>query len=131
MSEVAQFSVSLDTPELPAEQDLFAAPLTVDPEEPAAAVTALAPAAEVAPTPKPTAEPPAQSEPTAAEVISTGVREIPRITSLEALDGAKARVNGLLASGRINEEGAERLWTVIDRRRQELQAAGAAAEVAP
>jgi hypothetical protein len=64
-------------------------------------------------------------------VISTGVREIPRITSLEALDGAKARVNSLLASGRINEEGAERLWEVIDRRRQELLAAGAAAEVAP
>jgi hypothetical protein len=115
------------TPELPAEQDLFAAPLTVAPEEPAAVDPAPAPAAA---TPKPTAEPPAQSEPTAAEVISTGVREIPRITSLEALDGAKARVNGLLASGRINEEGAERLWEVIDRRRQELQAPGAAAEVA-
>jgi hypothetical protein len=119
------------TPELPSEQGLFAAPLTVAPKEPAAAVTASPPAAEVAAVPNPTGEPPAQSEPTAAEVISTGVREIPRITSLEALDGAKARVNSLLASGRINEEGAERLWEVIDRRRQELLAAGAAAEVAP
>jgi hypothetical protein len=118
------------TPQLPAEQSLFAAPLTVATEEPAAAVTASPPAAEVAAVPNPTGEPPAQSDPTAAEVISTGVREIPRITSLEALDGAKARVNGLLASGRINEEGAERLWAVIDRRRQELLTTSAAAEVA-
>ena len=115
------------TPQLPAEQDLFAAPLTAATEEPAAVDPAQAQAAA---TPKPTAEPPAQSEPSAAEVVSTGVREIPRITSLEALDGAKARVNGLLASGRINEEGAERLWEVIDRRRQELQTNSAAAEVA-
>jgi hypothetical protein len=63
-------------------------------------------------------------------VVRTGVREIPRITSLEALDGAKSRVNSLLASGRINDEGAEPLWAVIDRRRQELQVAGAAAEEA-
>jgi hypothetical protein len=34
----------------------------------------------------------------------------------------------LLASGRINEDGAERLWAVIDRRRSELQAAIAAEE---
>jgi len=118
------------TPEQPAEQDLFAAPLTVAPEEPAAAITASPPAAEVAAVPNPTGEPPAQSEPSAAEVVSTGVREIPSITSLEALDGAKARVNALLASGRINEEGAERLWEVIDRRRQELQTTSATAEVA-
>ena len=69
-----------------------------------------------------------EAEPSAAEVVRTGVREIPRITNLQALDGAKVRVNALLASGRINEDGAERLWEVIDRRRQELQAAVAAAE---
>jgi hypothetical protein len=63
------------------------------------------------------------SEPSAADVVLTGEQEIPKITSLQALDGAKARVNGLLASGRITEEGAERLWAVIDRRRQQLQAA--------
>ncbi len=62
------------------------------------------------------------TEPSAAEVVQSGLQEIPRIASLQALDGAKARVNALLASGRINEDGAERLWAVIDRRRQELQA---------
>jgi hypothetical protein len=99
--------------------------------------------AELATAPAPTKAPPSPAaapseldaadspEPTAAEVISTGIREIPRITSLQALDGASARVNGLLASGRINEEGAERLWDVIDRRRQELQAAGAVEAATP
>ena len=99
------------TPQLRIEQNLFAA--------------AAAPAAAATATP---AEAPVEAEPSAAEVVSTGVREIPRITNLQALDGAKVRVNALLASGRINEDGAERLWEVIDRRRQELQAAVAAAE---
>jgi len=71
-------------------------------------------------------------QPSAAEVVQSGLQEIPRIASLQALDGAKARVNALLASGRINEDGVERLWAVIDRRRQELQAVSAAeAEATP
>jgi hypothetical protein len=77
-------------------------------------------------------EPLETAEPSAAEVVRSGLQEIPRIASLQALDGAKARVNALLASGRINEDGAERLWAVIDRRRQELQAVSEAeAEAAP
>lgn len=77
-------------------------------------------------------EPMEPIEPSAAEVLRSGLQEIPRISSLQALDGAKARVNALLASGRINEDGAERLWAVIDRRRQELQAVSEAeAEAAP
>lgn len=77
-------------------------------------------------------EPLKPTEPSAAEVVQSGLQEIPKIASLQALDGAKARVNALLASGRINEDGAERLWAVIDRRRQELQVASEAeAEAAP
>lgn len=73
-----------------------------------------------------------RTEPSAAQVVQSGLHEIPKIASLQALDGAKARVNALLASGRINEDGAERLWAVIDRRRQELQAATEAeAEATP
>ena len=73
-------------------------------------------------------EPQKTAEASCAEVVCSGLQEIPRITSLQALDGAKARVNALLASGHINEDGAERLWAVIDRRRSELQAAIAAEE---
>jgi hypothetical protein len=63
-------------------------------------------------------------------VVQTGLREIPRLTSLEALEGARSRVNRLLASGRIQEDGAEQLWTVIDRRVQQLQVNGSG-EVTP
>ena len=88
----------------------------------------MAPAVAVADSGAQTPEPQEPAEPTSAEVVRSGLQEIPRIASLQALDGAKARVNALLASGRINEDGAERLWAVIDRRRSELQAAIAAEE---
>ena len=105
-----------------------------------------APAPAPAPTPTPTAAPvpaPASrqtptlaapaADPTslsAADVVQTGLREIPRLTSLEALEGARSRVNRLLASGRIHEDGAEQLWAVIDRRVQQLQVYGSG-EVTP
>ena len=63
-------------------------------------------------------------------MVQTGLREIPRLTNLEALEGARSRVNRLLASGRIHEDGAEQLWTVIDRRVQQLQVNGSG-EVTP
>ena len=101
---------------------------------PAPNPTAAAPAAEpatVAAAPAPITE--QSADPTslsAADVVQTGLREIPRLTSLEALEGARSRVNRLLASGRIHEEGAEQLWAVIDRRVQQLQVNGSG-EVTP
>lgn len=109
----------LQTPELGAHQELL--------PELASAVTA----ASVAEEPEPL-EPGAgiAAASSAEDVTRSGLQEIPKIASLQALDGAKARVNALLASGRINEDGAERLWEVIDRRRRQLQAA-AEAEAKP
>ncbi len=63
-------------------------------------------------------------------MVQTGLREIPRLTNLDALEGARSRVNRLLASGRIQEDGAEQLWAVIDRRVQQLQVNGSG-EVTP
>ena len=113
------------TPELGADQELF--PTPASPTAPSGTLSS-----DEAPVTLPVAvtdsgaqtpEPQEPAEPTSAEVVRSGLQEIPRIASLQALDGAKARVNALLASGRINEDGAERLWAVIDRRRSELQAA--------
>lgn len=123
--------VTEGTPELGATQELFAAPASPASHHSSGAAQVVAPTAEathVAAAPE-LLEP---TEPSAAEMMHSGLQEIPRIASLQALDGAKARVNALLASGRINEDGAERLWAVIDRRRQELQAVSEAeAEAAP
>jgi hypothetical protein len=115
------------TPELGANQELF--PVDASTADSARSEEAfVAPAVAVADSGAQTPEPQEPAEPTSAEVVRSGLQEIPRIASLQALDGAKARVNALLASGRINEDGAERLWAVIDRRRSELQAAIAAEE---
>jgi hypothetical protein len=57
-----------------------------------------------------------------AELLSTALQEIPRITTAEALENAHQRVNRLLAEGQLSDEAAERLWTLIERRRQQLQA---------
>jgi hypothetical protein len=123
--------VTEGTPELGATQDLF--PTAIPPaetltHEAAEMATPVAEAVSVTAECEPL-EPADHddSQPSAAEVVQSGLQEIPRIASLQALDGAKARVNALLASGRINEEGAERLWAVIDRRRKELQAVTEAA----
>jgi hypothetical protein len=56
-----------------------------------------------------------------ANLVSTGQREIPKLNSVEALEHTRARVNRLLAEGQLNDEGAERLWSLIDRRLQQLQ----------
>ena len=123
--------VTQGIPELGATQELLPAFPEADGEISREAAQMATPDAEaVAVTAEP--EPLEPAEPSAAEVVRSGLQEIPRIASLQALDGAKARVNALLASGRINEDGAERLWAVIDRRRQELQAVSEAeAEAAP
>ena len=103
------------------EAELVSAPAPAPTPNP----TAAAPTAElatVAATSAPITE--QSADPTslsAADVVQTGLREIPRLTNLEALEGARSRVNRLLASGRIHEDGAEQLWAVIDRRVQQLQ----------
>lgn len=55
------------------------------------------------------------------DLVSTGQREIPKLNSVEALEHTRQRVNRLLAEGQLNDEGAERLWSLIDRRLQQLQ----------
>jgi hypothetical protein len=56
-----------------------------------------------------------------SDLVSTGQREIPKLNSVEALEHTRQRVNRLLAEGQLNDEGAERLWSLIDRRLQQLQ----------
>lgn len=53
--------------------------------------------------------------------MSTGQREIPKLNSVEALEHTRQRVNRLLAEGQLNDEGAERLWSLIDRRLQQFE----------
>jgi hypothetical protein len=55
------------------------------------------------------------------DLVSTGQREILKLNSVEALEHTRQRVNRLLAEGQLNDEGAERLWSLIDRRLQQLQ----------
>ncbi|MCP9889098.1 hypothetical protein KBY96_14320 [Cyanobium sp. ATX 6A2] len=82
------------------------------------------------PTPQPGAgasepsEPSSTQQPSSAELLSTAQQEIPRLASAAALDNAHQRVNRLLAEGQLSDEAAERLWSLIDRRRQQLQASG-------
>ena len=53
--------------------------------------------------------------------MENGLRQIPRIATLLELDSAYGRVNQLLSAGRINDENAERLWTVISKRRRQIE----------
>jgi hypothetical protein len=78
-------------------------------------------AAEAAPEPSTAAE-----QPTQAELISTALQEIPKLSTPEALENARQRVNRLLAEGQLSDEGAEKLWALINRRLQQLEASGAA-----
>ncbi len=55
------------------------------------------------------------------DLVSTGQREIPRLNSVEALESTRQRVNRLREEGQLNDDGAERLWSLIDRRLQQLQ----------
>ena len=81
----------------------------------------------------PAAPPPqaALPPPQPGDALESGLRQIPRITTLLELDGAYGRVNQLLAAGQITDTGAERLWQAIAKRRQQLENAPAAAEVMP
>ena len=84
------------------------------------------------PEPSPAAPPPeAALPPPTGDALESGLRQIPRITTLLELDGAYGRVNQLLAAGQITDAGAERLWQAIAKRRKQLENAPAAAEVMP
>jgi len=84
------------------------------------------------PEPAPAAPPPQAALPLQpGDALESGLRQIPRITTLLELDGAYGRVNQLLAAGQITDTGAERLWQAIAKRRQQLENAPAAAEVMP
>lgn len=78
---------------------------------------------------EPAPEPNAPSkQPAHAELVDTALEEIPKLGSTEALDNARQRVNRLLAEGQLSDEGAERLWALIDRRLQQLVVSSGAAE---
>jgi len=84
------------------------------------------------PEPSPAAPPPqAALPPPTSDALESGLRQIPRITTLLELDGAYGRVNQLLAAGQITDAGGERLWQAIAKRRRQLENAPAAAEVMP
>jgi hypothetical protein len=85
------------------------------------------------PEPSPAAPPPQATlpPPPPGDALESGLRQIPRITTLLELDGAYGRVNQLLAAGQITDTGAERLWQAIAKRRKQLENAPAAAEVMP
>jgi hypothetical protein len=93
-----------------------------------------APSTQAEPEPSPAAPPPQAAltpPPQPGDALDSGLRQIPRITTLLELDGAYARVNQLLAAGQITDAGAERLWQAIAMRRRHLENAPAAAEVLP
>ena len=86
------------------------------------------------PEPSPAAPPPQAAlppPPPPSDALESGLRQIPRITTLLELDGAYARVNQLLAAGQITDTGAERLWQAIAKRRRQLENAPAPAAVMP
>ena len=84
------------------------------------------------PEPAPAAPPPQAALPLpTSDALESGLRQIPRITTLLELDGAYGRVNQLLAAGQITDAGGERLWQAIAKRRKQLENAPAAAEVMP
>ncbi len=64
----------------------------------------------------------AAAQPISGELLRTAQQEIPRLSTTAALENARQRVNRLLAEGQLSDEGAERLWSLIDRRLQQLQA---------
>jgi hypothetical protein len=63
----------------------------------------------------------ATEQPSSTDLLRTAQQEIPKLVTAEALENARQRVNRLLAEGQLNDEGAERLWSLIDRRLQQLQ----------
>jgi hypothetical protein len=84
------------------------------------------------PEPSPAAPPPqAALSLQSGDALESGLRQIPRITTLLELDAAYGRVNQLLAAGQITDAGGERLWQAIAKRRKQLENAPAAAGVMP
>lgn len=81
--------------------------------------------AELTATAAPEPGPPPE-QPTPAELVNTAVLEIPKLGSAEALENARQRVNRLLAEGQLSDDGAEKLWSLINRRLQQLEASAAA-----
>ena len=67
-----------------------------------------------------------QQELSSAELLNKALQQISGLGSADALESARQRVNRLLAEGRLNDEGAQRLWTLIQRRLQQLEVQGAA-----
>ena len=67
-----------------------------------------------------------QQELSSAELLNKALQQISGLGSVDALETARQRVNRLLAEGRLNDEGAQRLWTLIQRRLQQLEVQGAA-----
>jgi len=61
-----------------------------------------------------------------AELLNKALQQISDLGSVDALETARQRVNRLLAEGRLNDEGAQRLWTLIQRRLQQLEVQGTA-----
>ena len=62
-----------------------------------------------------------QQELSSAELLNKALQQISGLGSADALESARQRVNRLLAEGRLNDEGAQRLWTLIQRRLQQLE----------
>ena len=67
-----------------------------------------------------------QQELSSAELLNKALQQISGLGSADALESARQRVNRLLAEGRLNDEGAQRLWTLIQRRLQQLEVQRAA-----
>ena len=67
-----------------------------------------------------------QQELSSAELLNKALQQISGLGSVDALETARQRVNRLLAEGRLNDEGAQRLRTLIQRRLQQLEVQGAA-----
>ena len=101
---------------------------------PAAATTAVTPAdaagsaAEQAELAADAAEPSNAQEPSSTELLNKALRQITGLSSVDALDQAHHRVNRLLAEGRLTDEGAQRLWSLIQQRLQQLEAQGPTAD---
>jgi hypothetical protein len=102
-------------------QPTEASPHPADPDVPAAPDAGEGTHQVELPTGPPAETAPGASEPASAELLSTAQQEIPKLATAAALENARQRVNRLLAEGQLSDEGAERLWSLIERRLQQLQ----------
>ena len=81
--------------------------------------------AELSAEPPPDPKGAAAVQPSATALLGTALQEIPKLSSAVALENARQRVNRLLAEGQLSDDGAERLWSSIERRLQQLQTSSA------